>query len=87
MRKHLTEYCYEINEVHGGFQKLYSFDNKYGASVIKHEHSYGFAEGKWEVAVLDSQGKICYTTEITDDVIGYLTWSEVSEVLRKIEAL
>ena len=70
----------------GGVQKVYEFDNGYGASVIRHRGSYGFAQGKWELAVL-KDGDICYSTPITEDVIGYLKWGEVQTYLRQIKEL
>ena len=42
------------------------FPNGYGASIVKGEGSYGT-----ELAVITSEG-LCYDTEITDDVIGYI---------------
>ena len=30
-------------------------------------------KGLYEIAVLDSTGDLCYSTPITDDVIGYAT--------------
>ena len=86
-KRPLKDYCYEENDHYGGIQKLYQFDNKMGASVIRHEGSYGFKNGKWELAVLDETGEIDYSTEITNDVIGHLTWAEVSKTLRRIQAL
>lgn len=86
-KRPLSEYCYEEAEHFGGIQKLYQFDNKMGASVIRHEGSYGYDSGKWELAVLDENGKLDYSTEITHDVIGYLDWKEVSITLRRIQAL
>ena len=71
----------------GGIQKLYQFDNQMGASVIQHEGSYGYDSGKWELAVLNENGEIDYSTEITNDVIGHLEWKEVSATLRRIQAL
>lgn len=72
-------------------QKLYSYRNGYGASVVQNGMSYGGREGKFELAVIkfDSTGQwdLCYTTPITSDVIGWLTWEEVEALLRKIEAL
>ena len=76
----------EINEHYGGIQKTYKFDNGYGASVIRHKGSYGYAQGKWELAVLEG-GELCYTSPITEDVIGHLTEDEVESILKQIKEL
>ena len=76
----------ETNKVHNGVQKIYSFPNGYGASVIKHEGSYGFDQDKWELAVLKDE-ELCYSTGITSDVMGYLNDPEVDQVLRQIADL
>ena len=60
------------------------FDNGYGASIIN--DGYGGDEGLYELAILTEDG-ICYDTEITNDVIGYLTPMEVSALLERIENL
>ncbi len=71
----------------GGRQKLYHFKNGYGASVVKHEGSYGGKSGLWELAVLDAEGSLCYDTEITSDVIGHLNDPEVDQLLERIADL
>ena len=67
-----------------GYQLLYTFDNGYGASVVKHDFSYGGKNGKYELAVLDKDGSLCYDTPITEDVIGHLTMGEVENLLAEI---
>ncbi|NBW77279.1 MAG: hypothetical protein EBR34_16025 [Sphingomonadaceae bacterium] len=62
------------------------FNNGYGASVIKTDRSYGGKDGLYELAVIYNND-ICYDTPITDDVLGYLTEGEVTDLLQKIEAL
>jgi len=77
----------------GGIQRLYRFENGFGASVVQNTYSYGGNEGLWELAVLKFSGpdikdyKLTYDTPITDDVIGHLNEAEVEEYLEKIEAL
>jgi hypothetical protein len=63
------------------------FDNGYGASVVKHEFSYGGKDGLYELAVLDTNGDLTYETPITDDVIGYLREEDVTDVMEKIQKL
>lgn len=74
-----------------GINHKFVFPNGYGASVIKHIGSYGWKEDLFELAVLikvtDNNYKLCYSTEITDDVLGYLTNEEVLEILEKIKNL
>ena len=82
---------YKEKSLHGGVQKQYKFDNGYGASVVKHEFSYGNKNGLWELAVLKwvdgDDYELDLSTEISDDVIGYLTEEEVEELLVRIESL
>ena len=64
-----------------------TFENGYGASVVRHEYSYGGKDGLYELAVLDSDGELCYDTPITNDVIGYLRDIDVTDVMEKIQQL
>ena len=73
-----------------GVQALVFFSNGYGASVIKGRGSYGGNKDLYELAVVKTEGDnwdICYTTEITDDVIGFLTEDGITHILGQIEAL
>ena len=86
----------------GGIQRLYGFENGYGASVIRAgtEHnsfsgSYGADSGLWELAVITIEisddgpgvGRLVYDTPITDDVLGYLTEDDVQKTLLDIAGL
>ena len=64
-----------------------TFDNGYGASVVKHQYSYGGNDGLYEFAVLYKDGELCYETTITNDVIGYLREIDVTDVMEKIQQL
>ena len=70
----------------GGYWYCFDFDNKYGISIIKHNGSYGHEDDKWEIAVLKN-GDLCYDTDITNDVIGFLTEEEVIEYFFKVKFL
>lgn len=82
-----AKYCVNIITYLGGIQREYKFPNGYGASCICNSGSYGGYEGLWEIAVIDSYGDITYDTDITDDVIGYLTEEQVQETLENIMKL
>ena len=71
----------------GGEQYVFAFPNNYGASVIRHQYSYGSQYGLWELAVLDKNGDLCYDTEVTNDVMGNLTEEKVLDVLFHIYSL
>ena len=60
----------ETKEYANGVQVVHEFPNGYGASVIRHDFSYGGKDGLWEMAVL-KEGDLCYNTHITNDVIGH----------------
>jgi hypothetical protein len=82
---------YKEKPLNGGIQKQYKFKNGFGASVVQHNGSYGNENGLWELAVLswvnEHQYELNYSTDITDDVVGYLTEEEVEEILVRIESL
>lgn len=72
----------------GGVVSRIMFDNGYGASVVSIEISYGSKKGLYELAVLDKDGKLTYDTPITDDdVVGYLSPEQVTEILIQIQDL
>ena len=63
------------------------FDNGFGASVVKGPHTYGGKDGLYELAVLDSEGELTYSTPVTSDVEGYLTEEDVTILLKQIQNL
>jgi hypothetical protein len=83
--KYKDNLVYNI-EFMGGFQIKLKFANNYGVSFINHMGSYGN-----EIAILlfDKNGNshLCYDTELTNDVIGYLEYEEVFETIEKVKQL
>jgi len=63
------------------------FENGYGASVVIGEHTYGGRDGLYELAVLGKNGRLTYDTSVTDDVEGYLTQQEVTDLMEQIQKL
>ena len=63
------------------------FDNGYGVSVVSHSYSYGGRDGLYEVAVLDSEDNLTYDTPVTNNVIGYLTEEDVTDVMKQVQKL
>ena len=108
-RRYATEYMYQplwerkqkmklhepviARPIEYGIQKIYRFDNGFGASVIKSQFSYGGDENLWELAVLafnsddPTEFELTYETPITNDVIGNLSDEEVEERLTEIKTL
>lgn len=82
-----------VKERHnGGIHYVFEFENGYGASVVKGPFTYGGPEDLWELAALrynDIMGKwtLDYSTEITNDVEGYLFDREVLELLARVKSL
>jgi len=72
----------------GGFstQARLFFNNGYGVSVVQGNGAYG----KYEAAVLKGDEKnsnICYSTPITDDVIGCDSTEEITRIMKSIQSL
>jgi len=71
----------------GGVYARFIFPNGYGCSVIRGQYTYGGAQGLYEMAVLGQDGKITYDTDLTEDVLGYLTEEDVADYMNKISRL
>lgn len=84
-------YLYTFGSCWEGIQYIFKFENSYGASVVKHDGSYGHQNDLWELAVIkfrrDGEWDLVYDTEITDDVIGWLKDEEIKELLARIKGL
>ena len=80
----------EPDSVLQGAHYVFKFDNGYGASVIKHIGSFGYQDDLWELAVIMFDGDdwdLCYTTEISNDVIGWQTDEDIRVLLERIQSL
>ena len=82
----------ETKSVHGGVQHLFRFGNDFGASVVRHDGSYGNrnGEGLWEIALIQYSGDewdFVYEREMFSDVIGWQNEEEIEEIVNWIRAL
>jgi hypothetical protein len=75
----------------GGIQALIFFPNGYGASVVGGSRGlYGDGVKTFELAVLygtKDDWALSYSTEIADDVLGWQSKDDVTEILRQIQEL
>lgn len=77
----------ELVDMNGVYCRI-MFENGFGASIVKHDFSYGGRDGLYEIAVLDDiEGGPIYYTSVTDDVLGYLTKEDVETHLNEIKSL
>lgn len=81
------KYVVAREDEYGIYRTRLRFPNDYGASIIVGTGTYGL-----ELAVIhfigdNDQWDLDYDTPITDDVIGYLDESSLTEILNKIKNL
>ena len=86
------EYEVEVNNSwHNQLHRVFKFPNGLGASVIKHYGSYGFEKDLFELAVVrwisNDNYELEYRTEITNNVICWLTNDDVLKLLERIKNL
>lgn len=74
-----------------GSQAIMFFGNGYGISVITGPLYYSDVAHPYEAAILSGYSfndlHLCYSTPIADDVIGHLTKSGVTKIMKKIQKL
>ena len=72
-------------EWHNGVTSRINFENGWGASVVKHDYSYGGKEGLYELAVI-KDGGLHYDNPVANgDVLGYLEEDDVTNALKQIQ--
>ena len=81
------ELKFETHPMGAGVQCIVQYPNGYGASIVKGPHTYGGANGLYELAVFGKDGHITYETSITNDVLGHLSEDEVVKTLLDIKNL
>lgn len=62
------------------------FPNNFGVSVVRGTNTYGGPEGFWEVAVIKDY-RINYDTPVTNDVIGWCTEEDVTNIMKQVQEL
>ena len=81
---------FETDEL--GEQAFHIFDNHYGVSVVRGPYTYGGRKGLYELAVVymapeDKESQLVYDTPVTNDIMGYLTPDNVTDIMAQVEAL
>ena len=75
---------FQPHQIGNGVRAVMKFPNGYEASVINVlDGSYGANDGLYEIAVMYDM-EIVYNTPVTDYVLGFLSESDVDEVLGRI---
>lgn len=84
----LKENCIEYKQSTemGGYQYFATYPNGFGVSIIKHFGSYGANYDLWEAAVMKG-GSICYDTDITYDVVGFLSDEDAVKLIQAVQRL
>lgn len=67
-------------------QQIFATRHGLEVSVTRGSTTFGGSQGLFELAILED-GRCCYTTPITSDVLGYLSESEVLETLDRAAML
>lgn len=74
-----------------GKQARMDFPNGFGVSIVQFKignswASYTSNEDEWEFAVFHD-GHLCYTTPITEDVIGHQSDKQITELMARVQQL
>ncbi len=84
--KNFNDLVFEPHSGGMGERATLEFDNGYSVSVVSGQMFYTSPNQPYEAAVMDDNG-LCYDTPVTDDVIGHLTKSGVTDVMKQIQEL
>ena len=77
---------HEINNMPNTYHRILTMENGYAISIICNTRSVGGTSGLFEVAVKHGD-HMCYATPITDNVIGWVSFGSVSELIKDVSNL
>ena len=83
--KTFRDLVFKPHPLSSGVQAVIDFENGYGISVVQTPYSYGGRIGLYEIAVIDKDRDVIYSTPISEGVIGYLREEDVTEVMERIQ--
>ncbi len=86
---------FKSHPVGDGLHGLIFFPNGYGVSVVRFKingryGSYTNNNNQWELAVIfgnENEWELTYNTPITNDVMGYLSSGEVTNIMKQVQEL
>ena len=85
-----TDLNFEPHYIDNGIASKLFFDNGYGISVVKFPGSYGYTEGRYEVAVLKGTPddyNLCYDTPVADDILGHRDEGDIENIMKEVQSL
>ena len=77
---------FETHSMGTGIQAILNFKNGYGVSVVFGSLFYSNGIDTYELAILHD-GSLCYSTPITDDVLGHLSKKEINNTMKDVQLL
>jgi hypothetical protein len=93
--KTFNDIDFKSHPVGDGLHGLIFFPNGYGVSVVRFKingryGSYTNNNNQWELAVIfgdENEWDLTYNTPITNDVMGYLSSGEVTNIMKQVQEL
>jgi hypothetical protein len=70
-----------------GKQCMMFFGNGYGVSILLGDRFYSNGVDTYEVAIMDDYENVCYSSGLTEDVLGHQSKEEVMEIIEIIANL
>lgn len=83
----LAKVATALAEVRGDYDEKVGFPNGRGVSIIRNQWSHGGKMGLFEVAVIDHNGDLDFSTPVTDDVVGWQTVTDVVLIMKAVAEL
>jgi hypothetical protein len=78
---------FEAHPCGNGQRAKFKFYNGYSVSVVFGDMFYSNGVDTYELTIFNPEGDIDYSTELTDDVLGYQTAEEITKAMKFVNDL